>query len=304
MVTERATMPGRGGNIYAELENELEGQIKSDDETGGELQSINGFDTSFAGKIPSEVLEQISGDRRLRRALASNQKNGMGEDLVMAIGADRYVDILKSKVYGKQMKNDLDAGIAELLKSRDPDDVVVAKVALAAQDAMESGERYKAPKSFLRIAELEPGDTFTIWGKKTVMGQNELGELVGVGGALDGVPVYEGMQPIPVDGEVRKGKAPAVVSAEQSDSYNLGVETTDDIPFAPRGNNKPVNTKTANRSQLAAILKEFDVPATGSNESLRERAEFLTANPRDWTREQFNKFAYLLKIHQDVNGTH
>jgi hypothetical protein len=65
-----------------------------------------------------------------------------------------------------------------------------------------------------------------------------------------------------------------------------------------------VNTNTASRSQLAAILKEFDVSAVGSTESLRERAEFLTANPRDWTREQFNKFAYLLKVHQDVNGTH
>lgn len=231
MVTERATNAGRGGNVYAELENELEGQIKSDDETGGELQSISGFDTGFSGEIPSEVLDLISGDRRLRRALASNQKSGMGEDLVMAIGADKYVAILKSKVYGKQMKNDLDAGIAELLKSRDPDDVVVAKVALAAQDARSDDSKAKGPQSFLRIAELEPGDTFTIWGKKTVMGQNELGELVGVGGALDGVPVYEGMQPIPVDGEVRKGKAPAVVSKEQDAGFAFG---GDDIPFSPR----------------------------------------------------------------------
>lgn len=57
-----------------------------------------------------------------------------------------------------------------------------------------------------------------------------------------------------------------------------------------------------NRSELQALLKERGLPATGTNDSLRELADIVAKNPQDWTRAEFDRVRPHISVHQDMKG--
>lgn len=216
-----AAMPrSQAGDMMVD---ELEGRMRADNETGGELQGISHFTGSFSKPLkeyPDMKIALQGQPKAVRDMFTFNQNGGMGADLMDAIGAEKMVEIARRKALGAKAANNAEEAMRALAKSDNPDDVIVARIAERAD-----GKR-PMPKTFIRPSELAPGDVVTILGEQSVIGEYESGGLVGVGGVLDGLDIAPGMNPIPMDGAIGRAEAPMLQREESG-----GFDST--LPFSP-----------------------------------------------------------------------
>tara|TARA_R110000744_G_scaffold99108_1_gene191475 strand:+ start:687 stop:3185 length:2499 start_codon:yes stop_codon:yes gene_type:complete len=61
-------------------------------------------------------------------------------------------------------------------------------------------------------------------------------------------------------------------------------------------------TSDMSRSELQVALKEKGLPATGTNDALRELVDVVAKNPQDWTRAEFDRVRPHINVHQDLKG--
>ncbi len=149
---------------------DIDTQLETLAATGG---SVDLLPTSFAGPVPTEITEALEGrDIRLRRVFRGNDPDGKAQDVMSAMGVDRYLELVEQDAMRSSPTGRVSQALERAKQSGDPELEFLAWMHENLPQKQADRPKWKAR----RVGTLE-GQVFEINGQEFAVTEDD-GQLV------------------------------------------------------------------------------------------------------------------------------